>query len=89
MFMQGSIIAGEFDSSLNEFALQQVKYFETVSILNENQLNQIYDYLKRNQHQEDGQIITLNDQMPIRLSQEEINQFIVDLEKVKSMYFNN
>ncbi|NYE06522.1 uncharacterized protein YneF (UPF0154 family) [Bacillus niacini] len=86
MFIQGSIIAGEFDSSLNEFAIQQVKHFETVSILNENQLNQIYHYLKRNQHQEDGQIITLYDQMPIRLSQEEINQFIDDLEKVKLMY---
>jgi uncharacterized protein YneF (UPF0154 family) len=86
MFIQGSIIAGEFDSSLNEFAIQQVKHFETESILTENQLNQIYNYLKRNQHQEDGQIITLYDQMPIRLSQEEINQFIDDLEKVKSMY---
>jgi hypothetical protein len=86
MFMQGSIIAGEFDLSLNEFALQQVKHFETQSILNENQLNQIYDYLKRNQHQEDGQIITLYDQMPIRLSQDEINKFIDDLEKVKLMY---
>lgn len=86
MFMQGSIIAGEFDSSLNEFVLQQVKHFETESILKENQLNQIFHYLKRNQHQEDGQIITLYDQMPIKLSQEEINLFIDDLEKVKSLY---
>lgn len=86
MFMQGTIIAGEFDSSMNEFSLQKVKSFNTVSVLKENQINNIYNYLKKHQHEKDGQIITLYDQMPVRLSQNEINQLISDIEKVMSMY---
>jgi len=86
MFIQGSIIAGEFDSMMNEFSLQKVKNFDLESVLKENQINNIYDYLKKHQDEEDGQIITLYDQMPVRLSQNEINQLISDLEKVMSMY---
>ncbi|QCS54592.1 hypothetical protein [Priestia flexa] len=86
MFVKGNIIAGEFDSTINEFSLQKVKNFETESVLNEDQLNNIYNYLKKHQHEEDGQIITLYDQMLVRLAQNEVNQLIVDLEKVMSLY---
>ncbi|MBU8729838.1 hypothetical protein KM915_07195 [Cytobacillus oceanisediminis] len=86
MFVKGHIIAGEFDSAINEFSLQKVKNFETESVLNEDQLNNIYHYLKKHQHEEDGQIITLYDQMLVRLAQNEVNQLIVDLEKVMSLY---
>lgn len=86
MFVKGNIIAGEFDSTINEFSLQKVKDFETESVLNEDQLNNIYHYLKKHQHEEDGQIITLYDQMLVRLAQNEVNQLIVDLEKVMSLY---
>jgi hypothetical protein len=86
MFVKGNIIAGEFDSTINEFSLQKVKNFETESVLNEDQLNNIYHYLKKHQHEEDGQIITLYEQMLVRLAQNEVNQLIVDLEKVMSLY---
>ncbi|MDP4107835.1 MAG: hypothetical protein Q8935_23155 [Bacillota bacterium] len=86
MFVKGNIIAGEFDSTINEFSLQKVKNFETESVLNEDQLNNIYHYLKKHQHEEDGQIITLYDQMLVRLAQNEVNQLIVDLEKVMSLF---
>ncbi|MCG7315421.1 hypothetical protein MHL30_20265 [Priestia flexa] len=86
MFVKGNIIAGEFDSTINEFSLQKVKNFETESVLNEDQLNNIYHYLKKHQHEEDGQIITLYDQMLVCLAQNEVNQLIVDLEKVMSLY---
>lgn len=86
MFVKGNIIAGEFDSTINEFSLQRVKNFETESVLNEDQLNNIYHYLKKHQHEEDGQIITLYDQMLVRLAQNEVNQLLVDLEKVMSLY---
>ncbi|UIR30235.1 hypothetical protein LZP85_20575 [Priestia flexa] len=86
MFVKGNIIAGEFDSTINEFSLQKVKNFETESVLNEDQLNNIYHYLEKHQHEEDGQIITLYDQMLVRLAQNEVNQLIVDLEKVMSLY---
>lgn len=86
MFMQGTIIAGEFDTSMNEFSLQKVKNLNTESVLKENQLNNIYHYLKKHQHEDDGQIITLYDQMPLHLTQNEINELICDLERVMSMY---
>ncbi|WML49118.1 hypothetical protein RCG23_03190 [Neobacillus sp. PS3-34] len=86
MFVKGNIIAGEFDSTINEFSLQKVKNFETESVLNEDQLNNIYHYLKKHQHEEDGQIITLYEKMLVRLAQNEVNQLIVDLEKVMSLY---
>lgn len=86
MFMQGTIIAGEFDSSMNEFSLQKVKNLNTESVLKEVQLNNIYHYLKKHQHEDDGQIITLYDKMPLHLTQNEINELICDLERVMSMY---
>ena len=51
-----------------------------------NYLNNIYHSLTKLQHEEDGQIITLYDQMLVRLAQNEVNQLIVDLEKVMSLY---
>jgi hypothetical protein len=86
MFVQGTIIAGEFDSTMNEFSIQKVKDFETESILNVNQINNVYHYLKKHQDEEDGQIITLYDQMPVRLAQNEVNQLISDIERVMSMF---
>ncbi|PLS04908.1 hypothetical protein CVD27_11040 [Neobacillus cucumis] len=71
---------------MNEFSLQKVKNFETESVLNEDQLNNIYHYLKKHQHEEDGQIITLYGQMLVCLAKNEVNQLIVDLEKVMSLY---
>ncbi|MCM3600882.1 hypothetical protein M3175_09075 [Robertmurraya korlensis] len=86
MFLNGSIIDGIFDSSVNEFTLQRVKNFDTQSVLNETQLNNIYQYLIVHGDNEDGQIITLYDQMPLRLSKEESSQLIGDIEKVMAMY---
>ncbi|MFC7786370.1 MULTISPECIES: hypothetical protein [unclassified Rossellomorea] len=86
MFLQGTIIAGDFDSTTNEFSIQKVKDLNTESVLNKNQIDSIYQYLKKHQNEDDGQIITLNDQMPVRLSQVELNDLISDVEKVLSMY---
>jgi hypothetical protein len=86
MFLQGTIISGEFDCSMNEFSLQRVKNLNTESVLKENQLTNIYQYLKKHQHEGDGQIITLYDQMPLRLTQDDIDELICDIERVMSMY---
>lgn len=85
MLLQGNVIEGNFDLSINEFTLQRIKHFYTQSVLTETQINNIYHYLKMHKD-EDGQIITLYDQMPLRLSQEESNQLIIDLEKVMALY---
>lgn len=86
MFDEGKIISGEFDESINEFSLQRVKCFETQSILKDCQMESVYNYLKKHENDPEGQIITLYDQMPVKLTQSEINHLLIDLRKVRSMY---
>lgn len=86
MLLTGNIISGEFDEHTDEFSLKKVKHLTTESTINENQLQNIFDYLIKHRHEMEGHIITLNDQLPIRLSQEEIELLIRDLEHVRSMY---
>lgn len=86
MILSGTIISGRFDEESNEFSLQKVKHFATETTIKENQLKSLYDYLKKHQADADGQFITLYDQLPIRLSQAEINHLIRDLEEVQSYY---
>ncbi|RDU38017.1 hypothetical protein DRW41_00105 [Neobacillus piezotolerans] len=86
MIIEGSIISGEFDPSMNEFSLHKVKNLNTQSVLKENQLTAIYNYLKKHENDDDGQIITLNDQMPIRLTREELLKLAADFKKILSMY---
>ncbi|MBO8178257.1 MAG: hypothetical protein H0Z31_12465 [Bacillus sp. (in: Bacteria)] len=86
MKLQGDIISGEFNQLKNEFYLQRVKHFTTNSTLNENQLKTLYDYLNKHKNEADGQILTLYDQMPVRLSQEEINQLMNELDKIKNWF---
>jgi hypothetical protein len=86
MFLKGSIISGEFDEQMNEFSLQTVKHFNTKSTIKENQLRVLYHYLQEHEGDKDGQVITLYDQLPIRLSPQEIKKLLEDLEKVGSLY---
>ncbi|MYL48189.1 hypothetical protein GLV98_01780 [Halobacillus litoralis] len=86
MDVNGKIIRGEFDHINDEFVLNQVKHFTTQSTLNKDQLDTIYDYLNNHKDEEDGQILTLNEQMLVRLSQEESSQFIEDLNQIRDLY---
>jgi len=87
MFMEGQLISGEFDETMNEFTLQQVKHFTTETTINENQLKHLSAYLQNN-HDPDGQIITLYDQMPLRLSEEEVEMLVEHLEKIQTKWFS-
>ncbi|QDP41930.1 hypothetical protein [Radiobacillus deserti] len=86
MLIEGQIISGEFDSTVNEFSLRKVKNVSTVTTIKENQLTNLYHYLKKHENDIDGQIITLYDQIPILLTQEEVHLFLKDLDQVQSMY---
>ncbi|PLT32910.1 hypothetical protein [Bacillus sp. V5-8f] len=85
-YLEGNILSGEFDGDSNEFSIQKVKDFHTQSVINQKQLANLYEYLKKNQNDQDGQIITLYDQMPVRLSQNEIHQLLEDLKEIQSLY---
>ena len=87
MFISGNIISGEFDEYKNEFSIEQVKHFDIKTTIKEGQLKCLYQYLLKQENSEEGQVITLYDQMPLKLSQEEVRYFIHDLEAIKSLYF--
>ncbi|MBM7663466.1 hypothetical protein JOC85_004342 [Bacillus mesophilus] len=84
--IQGSIISGDFDENSNQFYIQQLKGFETGSVLTKEQFTKLYLYLKQHEDQPDGQVITLYDQMPVLLTQLQIKQLLKDFEQLQTMY---
>ncbi|WP_077213455.1 hypothetical protein [Bacillus dakarensis] len=86
MRLNGNIIGGEFDAALNEFSMETFKHLETQSTMKQNQVTNLYEYLLKHKHDEDGQVLTLYDQLPLRLTQDEVYQLLEDLEKVRSFY---
>jgi hypothetical protein len=85
-YISGNIVSGEYDDQTEQFSISMIKHFKTQSILTKNQAIQLLDYLYRHKDEEGGQVITLNDQMPLRISSEEINALILDLERVESHF---
>jgi len=75
----GTIFSGTFDQVEEIFYLTQVKNLQTQSRLSEHQLNQLYYYLDK---QENSCMVTVNDQIPILLQKEEINQLLLDIDDI-------
>lgn len=86
MKIEGTIISGEFDFSMNEFSIHTVKHFYTESTLKEKQLLLLYEYLTKHKDEDGGQFVTLYDQLPVHLTRRDLNDLIGDLQKVKSLY---
>ncbi|GGC77890.1 hypothetical protein GCM10007216_05520 [Thalassobacillus devorans] len=87
MNFSGEILAGEFDRDSDAFILQQVKQLSTSSSLNKDQFDAIYHYLIMNQDDTGGQVLSLNDQLLVRLNQEELQNFIADLDRIKNIFW--
>jgi hypothetical protein len=85
-YISGSIVSGEYDDQTEQFSISMIKQFRTQSILTKNQAIQLLDYLYRHKDEEGGQVITLNDQMPLRISPEEVSALILDLERIESFF---
>lgn len=75
----GKIVAGEVDLTDQSFYLRQVKSLETKSQMSEQQLNQIYQYLSQ---QNDTCMLTINDQIPVLLQEDDISAFMNDLTQI-------
>lgn len=83
--MEGQVIAGDFDDKMNVFSIHRFKEFYIQSQVNQSQLNSLYQYLKKHEDDPDGQVVTLYDQMPILLTQSEIQDLLEDIEKIKTL----
>ncbi|CDQ42006.1 MULTISPECIES: hypothetical protein [Virgibacillus] len=88
MYLNGKLISGELDLNTNDFIVKQFKQLATESNLSENQLTKIMRYLDSHPNV-DGQVLTLYDQMPIFLNQEEVANVLDDLRYIQSMYQSN
>ncbi|RLL41737.1 hypothetical protein D8M04_16850 [Oceanobacillus piezotolerans] len=75
----GEIVSGEFDHTNECFYLTQVKNLYTQSNISEKQLTNLYQYLMK---QDDNCTLTINDQLPILLQVEEINDLLKDLKAI-------
>jgi hypothetical protein len=83
--IKGEILSGEFDEIDNVFTLRTIKSLQTETTLKKNQLESLYAYLD-NHLNEDGQVLSLFDQLLIRLSQEEVKTLLTDLESISRLY---
>lgn len=86
MKLEGSIITGQFDQQKNEFSIEQVKHLTTQSTLKANQVNSLRQYLSKHINDDGGQVVTLYDQIPVRLNQSEIEALIDDLVHISLLY---
>ncbi|MUK88136.1 hypothetical protein GMD78_06980 [Ornithinibacillus sp. L9] len=76
----GTVFSGEFDQQNRYFYLNRVKNLTTASTLSEHQIHQLVNYLEK---QSDSCTITVNDQIPILLGQEEVELLLNELEIIK------
>jgi dsDNA-binding SOS-regulon protein len=83
--MEGIIMSGEFDKNAQEFTIQKIKNWYTETVVKEEQVEKLYAYLIRNKDAEE-QILTLYDQLLVRLTKDEMSQLLSDLENVVSLY---
>ncbi|QHS22485.1 hypothetical protein GWK91_05750 [Virgibacillus sp. MSP4-1] len=79
---QGQLIKGEFSIQENEFIIQEIKHLETQSILQSSQIEALHEYLIKQIQDDESCVITVNDQMPVRLSREEAEVLLQDLDKL-------
>ncbi|WP_246589687.1 hypothetical protein [Desertibacillus haloalkaliphilus] len=84
--VDGSLIVGTYDEADDEFTVQQVKHLTTETVLTKSQCEQLYDYLKKHEKEEGGQVVSLYDQLLIPLKENEIQLLVSDLGRVQQLY---
>ncbi|HLT55933.1 MAG TPA: hypothetical protein VK057_07510 [Bacillota bacterium] len=79
MYFSGSIFSGEIDPQLESMYVTQVKSMTTGTNLSAEQVQTLYDYVL--QHK-DTCMVTINDQIPILLKEQEVDRLAADLENI-------
>ncbi|MCT2535970.1 hypothetical protein NC661_08610 [Aquibacillus koreensis] len=74
---EGAVFSGEMDH--DAFLLTQVKSISTQSILSKHQLNNLFTYLSHNAERNESCTITVNDQLPLLLSNEDVHALLKDI----------
>lgn len=83
--IEGQLISGTFDEEEKVYTLEQVKHVTTKTVLQEEQLETLCSYLENCQNT-GSQILTLNDQILLPLSGEELAILLHDLKAIQHFY---
>ena len=83
---EGTLLYGNYDEENQGFTLKRIKNVLTETQLNEQQLYALYEYLKRHEDDSGGQIVSLYDQLLLKLTPEEVKVLLSDLQEVLERY---
>ncbi|SDM17136.1 hypothetical protein [Sediminibacillus halophilus] len=81
-YFDGALFSGEFSDDDELFYLRRVKNLQTQSILSNRQLEQLHHYLSRQNSRQESCTITVNDQIPVLLNQQEAEQLLTELDEI-------
>ena len=78
-YIEGQIFSGILDTESLSFTLESVKNIATESVLSKDQLSHLLNYLRKAQAGNNSVFITINDQIPLKLSYEEVEQLFNEI----------
>ncbi|WP_226035988.1 hypothetical protein [Aquibacillus saliphilus] len=79
---EGSIFSGNYSNDDHSFYLKKVKQLDTESTLSIKQIGVLKDYLSRQSELGDSCTITVNDQIPLLLKEEEVDVLLKELNTI-------
>ncbi|MBB5173803.1 hypothetical protein [Texcoconibacillus texcoconensis] len=80
--MDQSILSGEVDAQSKEYVLRRVKHCETQSVLDAEQLEHLNHHIGQAVEADEEYILTVNDQIPVRLNREEMQQLLLEIRQI-------
>ncbi|MRG85822.1 hypothetical protein [Salinibacillus xinjiangensis] len=80
----GNMVKGEL-SGEKEFVITQIKNLDTQSVLHPNQLQAMYQYLSKQLELSEDCIITVNDQLPVRLNGQDTESLHQDINQLMNI----
>jgi hypothetical protein len=83
--VDGVILSGNIDSDSHEFVVTRVKNVSTQSVISFDQLRSICSYLSKSGDSNRPFMMTINDQIPVMLNQEENRQLLHELESIQHL----
>ncbi|MBB6452319.1 hypothetical protein HNQ94_000764 [Salirhabdus euzebyi] len=79
----GQVVQGELNTVEDEFILTNIKHLITQSVIQHKQLDLLQQYLQSKAEQKESCILTVNDQIPVKLNEGEVLLLIKELAEIQ------
>ncbi|MBN8234578.1 hypothetical protein JF544_04920 [Halobacillus kuroshimensis] len=83
MKWQGELVSGAYIKETNQFDMQQIKHFQTNSILSEDQLIHLNEYLEKHRN-DTSHVLTINEQMLVPLNRMDVHKILEDFTAIRN-----